>query len=76
MQPEGENPSEDLITLNIELDQLGLSQAHPNPYFSNFARAMSRNPKFRRPDFSADEYDEIKKLSDSILSDSISKGAI
>lgn len=76
MHPEGANPSEDLISLNTELDQLGLSQAHPNPYFSNFARAMSRNPKFRRPDFSADEYDEIKKLSDSILSDSISKGSI
>lgn len=74
MQTEGSKPSEDLINLNTELDQLGLSQAHPNPYFSNFARAMSRNPKFRRPDFNADEYEEIKKLSDSILSESISKG--
>lgn len=74
MQPEGANPSEDLINLNIELDKLGLSQAHPNPYFSNFAKAMSRNPKFRRPELSADEYDEIQKLSDSILSDSISAG--
>ena len=71
MQPEDAYPSEELINLNIELDKLGLSQAHPNPYFSNFAKAMSRNPKFRRPEFSADEYNEIQVLSDSILGDSI-----
>lgn len=74
MQTEGATPSKDLINLNIELDKLGLSQAHPNPYFSNFAKAMSRNPKFRRPELSAEEYDEIQILSDSILSDSISAG--
>lgn len=74
MQPEGANPSEELINLNIELDKLGLSQSHPNPYFSNFAKAMSRNPKFRRPELSADEYDEIQILSDNILSHSISAG--
>jgi hypothetical protein len=71
MQPDGANPSEELINLNIELDKIGLSQAHPNPYFSNFAKAMSRNPKFRRPELSPDEYNEIQILSDSILSDSI-----
>lgn len=76
MQHEGDDPSEKLINLNIELDKLGLSQAHPNPYFSNFAKAMSRNPKFRRPEFSAEEYDEIQMLSDSILSDSISTRTI
>ena len=75
MQPEGANPPEELINLNIELDKLGLSQSHPNPYFSNFAKAMSRNPKFRRPELSADEYDEIQMLSDNILSNSISAGA-
>lgn len=75
MQPDEASPSEELINLNIELDNLGLSQAHPNPYFSNFAKAMSRNPKFRRPEFSTDEYDEIQNLSDSILSDSISADA-
>lgn len=72
MQSDEASPSEELISLNIELDNLGLSQAHPNPYFSNFAKAMSRNPKFRRPEFSSDEYDEIQSLSDSILSASIS----
>lgn len=74
MQPEDAYPSEELIKLNIELDKLGLSQAHPNPYFSNFAKAMSRNPKFRRPEFSTDEYNEIQVLSDSILGDSIATG--
>lgn len=71
MQPDDSNPSIDLINLNNELDNIGLSQSHPNPYFSNFAKAMSRNPKFRRPELSADEYNEIQILSDSILSDSI-----
>lgn len=71
-QPEGAAPSVELTNLNIELDNLGLSQAHPNPYFSNFAKAMSRNPKFRRLEFSSDEYNEIQVLSDDILRKSIS----
>jgi hypothetical protein len=70
--PEGTPPSDELVQLNIELDSLGLSQAHPNPYFSNFAKAMSRNPKFRRIDFSPEEYNEIQALSDEILNEAIS----
>lgn len=60
-------PLEKLLELNDELDAIGLQYAHPNPYFSNFSKAISRNPKFRRPEFTPDEYDELQKLSDEIL---------
>lgn len=65
----GAPPSEKLIKLNAELDTMGLSQLHPNPYFSNFAKAISRNPQFRRPDVTPEEYDQIQALSDKILND-------
>lgn len=60
-------PLEELHKLNRELDEFGLHYAHPNPYFSNFSKAISRNPLFRRPDFTAEEYEEIQKFSDEIL---------
>lgn len=64
-------PLEKLRALNEELDSIGLQYAHPNPYFSNFSKAMSRNPIFRRPEFTAQEYDELQKLSDEILAEVI-----
>jgi predicted ATPase len=67
-QKDGEEVTKAIFTINRELDEMGMSQAHPNPYFTNFAKAVSRNPKFRRPEFSADEYENIQKLSDEILS--------
>ncbi len=66
-------PLDELNRLNEELDAIGLQYAHPNPYFSNFAKAISRNPKFRRPEFTADEYDELQTLSDEILSELLKK---
>ncbi|ELM3723717.1 AAA family ATPase [Edwardsiella piscicida] len=63
----GENVIAEFNRLNKELDEIGLSQAHPNPYFSNFAKAISRNPKFRRPNFTDEELFEIQQLSDEIL---------
>ncbi|NQZ59281.1 MAG: AAA family ATPase [Lentisphaeraceae bacterium] len=62
-------PLDKLIELNEELDQMGLAHAHPNPYFSNFAKAISRNQLFRRPDFTPEEYDEIQDLSDELLAE-------
>lgn len=69
-------PLEELMKLNRDLDAIGVQYAHPNPYFSNFAKAISRNPLFRRPDFTADEYEAIQALSDKILSDLIDAGDV
>lgn len=68
------NRLERLRELNKELDETGLSQTHPNPYFSNFAKAISRNPHFRQPDFTPEEYKEIQQLSDEILAEVLGKG--
>jgi len=73
MKSRDEPPSEELVKLNNELDQMGLSHVHPNPYFSNFAKAVSRNPKFRRPELTAQEYKDVQTLSDEILAN-LSKG--
>jgi predicted ATPase len=67
-QKNGDEVTKAIFTINRELDEMGMSQAHPNPYFANFAKAVSRNPKFRRPEFNAEEYENIQKLSDEILS--------
>jgi predicted ATPase len=62
-------PLQKLIELNDELDLIGVQYAHPNPYFSNFAKAISRSPVFRRPEFSPEEYKEVQILADTILSE-------
>jgi len=58
-----------LDEINRELDEIGLSHAHPNPYFSNFAKAISRNPHFRRPEFSHEEYLELQTITDQLLAE-------
>lgn len=62
-------PFKKLQELNKELDEIGLSHAHPNPYFSNFAKAISRNPHFRRPDFTPEEYAELQDTTDQLLAE-------
>ncbi|HHY0569606.1 TPA: AAA family ATPase [Vibrio parahaemolyticus] len=71
---EGEEIPKRLIELNDELDQMGLSQAHPNPYFSNFAKALSRNHRFRRPTFEPDEYEKLQAFTDELLEKILSAG--
>lgn len=71
---EGEEIPKRLIELNDELDQMGLSQAHPNPYFSNFAKALSRNHRFRRPTFEPDEYERLQAFTDELLEKILSSG--
>ena len=70
----GEDVTFEINKLNQELDEIGLSQAHPNPYFSNFAKAISRNPRFRRPNFTEKEFLDIQKLSDEMLNQVLSEG--
>lgn len=64
-----------LTELNNELDKMGLSHSHPNPYFANFAKAVSRNPDFRRQYFSTEEYDELQTMTDELLAEIISDEA-
>lgn len=64
-----DNSSKEIDELNNELDSIGFSSAHPNPYFSNFAKALSRNPHFKRPDFTPEEYDELQKMTDELLTE-------
>lgn len=49
--------------INIELDELGQSFSHPNPYFSRFAKAMSDSDIFKRPSYTPEEYEELQKLA-------------
>ncbi|HTF98593.1 MAG TPA: ATP-binding protein [Cellvibrio sp.] len=70
-----ERELEKLLKLNEELDALGLQYAHPNPYFSNFSKAISRSPLFRRPEFTPEEYDELQSLSDEILAEVLKEEA-
>ncbi|TMP81837.1 AAA family ATPase [Pseudoalteromonas phenolica] len=70
----GKATNKELIKLNEELESLGLTQSHPNPYFSNFAKALNRNPNFRRPHFTPTEYQDIQDLTDELLSEIINEG--
>ncbi|EGR0728033.1 AAA family ATPase [Vibrio cholerae] len=63
----GATTADELVSLNNELDSIGLSQAHPNPYFSNFARALNRHPLFRRTTFTPEEYEDIQNFTDELL---------
>ncbi|WP_129123910.1 AAA family ATPase [Veronia nyctiphanis] len=68
---------EDLVSSlkakNIELDSLGQSISHPDPYFSNFAKAMSQSELFRRPHYTQDEYRKLQELAVRKLSEVLSK---
>jgi predicted ATPase len=60
--------------LNAELDNLGILSAHPNPYYSNFSKALARSEVFKKPHFSAEEYVKVQNLSDKLLARVIDKG--
>ncbi len=62
---------EELDKLNRELEEMGLTHTHPNPYFSNFAKAINRNPSFRKPKFTPEEYQDIQNFSDELLQELI-----
>ncbi|MEZ8776405.1 AAA family ATPase [Vibrio splendidus] len=56
-----------LMELNNELDAIGISHNHPNPYFSNFAKVMSKDPLFRKSYLSFEEYESAQRKSHDIL---------
>ncbi len=73
-QKELDEHNQELSKLNDELDQAGFTSAHPNPYFSNFAKALSRNDEFKKPYFSDEEYDRIQAFSSKLLAKVLAKG--
>jgi ABC-type cobalamin/Fe3+-siderophores transport system ATPase subunit len=73
---EGEVLREELNVLNQELNKIGFTGAHPNPYYSNFAKALSRNEEFKQPCFDSDTYEKIQNLSDKLLERVIAKGVL
>lgn len=71
---EGDEIPQHLIDIDDELDQIGLSQAHPNPYFSNFAKTLARNHRFRKPTFLPEEYEQLQEFTDDLLEKILSQG--
>lgn len=62
-----------LVAINQELDDIGFSSSHPNPYFSNFAKALSRSQDFKQPFYEDEQYSRIQNLSDKLLARVIKK---
>lgn len=58
---------------NKELDEIGFSSSHPNPYFSNFAKALSRSQEFKQPFYTDEQYSRIQNLSDKLLARVVKK---
>ncbi|WP_429216262.1 AAA family ATPase [Aeromonas veronii] len=71
---EGDEIPQSLIDIDDELDRIGLSQAHPNPYFSSFAKTLSRNHRFRKPTFLPEEYEKLQAYTDELLEKILSQG--
>jgi hypothetical protein len=58
----------ELMRLAIELNELGVSRTHPNPYFDAFASAMAkRRSAENQPTLSKAEINEQAKLSAEVL---------
>lgn len=60
---------EDVRRLAVELNSLGISQTHPNPYFEEFAKAMARKSPGPDIEVSKEQIDEQARLADEILSE-------
>jgi hypothetical protein len=58
-----------LRILSDQLAQLGIALTHPNPYFDLFAKALSRNPLFQKPELTPEESKKIAKETDSLLAE-------
>lgn len=62
---------EDIRRLAIELNSLGITQTHPNPYFEEFAKAMARKAPPPVIGLSKHELEEQAELADEVLSELI-----
>ena len=59
----------ELMQLAQELNDLGVSRTHPNPYFEHFANAMARRTPMSPPPLSKEEIDTQAELADEILAE-------
>lgn len=59
----------ELIQLAQELNELGVSRTHPNPYFEHFANAMARRLPSIQPGLTKDEIEAQAKLADEVLAE-------
>ena len=63
-----------MIQLAQELNDLGVSRTHPNPYFEQFAYAMAKRiPKFETT-LTKEEIDQQAILADEVLKDIFTEG--
>jgi len=68
--------NEQLKTLSIELNELGVSRTHPNPYFEAFATALARSHGSTKSVLlSKEEIDAQALLADQILKQIIAEEA-
>lgn len=66
---------EELRSLAIELNSLGVARTHPNPYFENFANAMARRGPHDESSLSREDIEAQTNLADEILSELMAEEA-
>jgi predicted ATPase len=60
----------ELMRLAAELNALGVSRTHPNPYFESFANAMARRrPAERHAPLSKEDIDAQAELADAVIAE-------
>ena len=74
MDQRSANLEQELRKLSAELGELGIAQSHPHPYYDRFAKALARNPLFRKSSLSPDESKEIDELTDELLDEILNEG--
>jgi predicted ATPase len=65
----------ELMELAQELNSLGVSHSHPNPYFDQFANAMAKRILDPKTTLSKDEIEEQTKLADEVLDEILAEEA-
>lgn len=66
----------EIMALANELNELGISRTHPNPYFEAFASAMARRrPQGPQTELSPEEIDAHADLADEILAEILGEEA-
>lgn len=64
-----EEEQTELMQLANDLNQLGVSRTHPNPYFEHFANAMARHIPVSEVALSKQEINSQARLADEVLAE-------